>query len=299
MNQLAPHRAVRRQFVLTETVVAGWDSTPPRDTHRATTLFVPGYTGSKEDFAPLFDPLTTSGYRVVAIDQPGQYESPGPESPLGYTVEWLGGVVREVAAQLGDGPVHLVGHSFGGLVARASVLCAPAEFASLTLLCSGPAAIAGARRDRMALLEPFLSAGMAAVFAEVEKGAQLDPHWQSAPQELKDFLKERFIASSAAGLRGMGDALGSEPDRTAELAATGLPLLVCHGEHDDAWLPPVQAEMASRLRATHVVVPAAAHSPAIENTAHTAAALERFWASFSQGERATSRSAVQTRGSPG
>jgi pimeloyl-ACP methyl ester carboxylesterase len=39
-------------------------------------LLLPGYTGSKEDFAPLFGPLTDAGYAVVSIDLPGQFESP-------------------------------------------------------------------------------------------------------------------------------------------------------------------------------------------------------------------------------
>ena len=50
---------------------------------------VAGYTGSKEDFAPLLAPLSASGYRVVAIDQRGQYESPGPDDPSRYSVAEL------------------------------------------------------------------------------------------------------------------------------------------------------------------------------------------------------------------
>jgi pimeloyl-ACP methyl ester carboxylesterase len=263
--------------------VAGWDASPA-GVKRGTALFVPGYTGSKEDFAPLFDPLTDAGYRVVAIDQPGQYESPGPDSPPGYTVEWLAAVVRTVGTALGDGPVHLVGHSFGGLVARAAVLAAPAESRSLTLLGSGPEAIAGPRRDRMERLEPLLPSGMGAVYDAMEAAARLDPRWRETSPELAAFLKKRFVVSSAAGLQGMGDALTSEPDRTAALAATGVPVLVCHGENDDAWLPPVQADMATRLGARHEVIPGAAHSPAIENTAPTVTALLKFWTAVDQAE---------------
>ncbi|GAA0283411.1 alpha/beta fold hydrolase [Cryptosporangium japonicum] len=276
MTQLAPHRADRVVFPALGYDVAGWDAAPA-GRRRGTALFVPGYTGSKEDFAPLFDPLTGAGYRVVAIDQPGQFESPGPESPLGYTVEWLGDVVRAVVAALGDGPPHLVGHSFGGLVARAAVLAAPAEFRSLTLLGSGPAAIVGARRDRMERLAPLLPLGLDAVFDAMDRAARAEESWRELAPELQSFLKRRFVASSAAGLQGMGDALSTEPDRTAALAGTGVPVLVCHGEHDDAWLPPVQADMAERLGARHHVVPDAAHSPAIENPAATAEALTAFW----------------------
>ena len=48
-------------------------------------LLVPGFTGSKEDFAPLLEPLSASGWRVTAIDLPGQYESPGPSRRAAYT----------------------------------------------------------------------------------------------------------------------------------------------------------------------------------------------------------------------
>ncbi|WP_084701378.1 alpha/beta fold hydrolase [Cryptosporangium arvum] len=282
MTQLAPHRAepvvfpACAEFDGNRSDVVGRDAAPA-GRRRGTALFVPGYTGSKEDFAPLFDPLTEAGYRVVAIDQPGQFESPGPGSVPGYTVEWLGDVVRAVAAALGDDRPHLVGHSFGGLVARAAVLAAPAEFRSLTLLGSGPGAIAGARRDRMERLASLLPLGMDAVFDAMDRAARLDPGWRELDPELQSFLKQRFVASSAAGLQGMGDALRTEPDRTAELRETGVPVLVCHGRDDDAWLPPVQADMAERLGARYEVVPDAAHSPAIENPAATAAALTAFW----------------------
>lgn len=276
MSQLAPHRAESRSVLLPHGPVALLDARPEIPPV-ATALLVPGYTGSKEDFAPLFDPLTAEGVRVVAMDQPGQYESPGPDDPVEYSVGWLGSVVRAVAAGLGDGPVHLLGHSFGGLVARAAAVAEPAAFRSLTLLCSGPAAIGGSRQDRMAALEPYLDDGMEAVYEAVEMLARADPKWQHATPELRIFLRERFVTSSAAGLRGMADALLGEPDRVADLAGSGLPVLVAYGEDDDAWQPATQAEMAHRLGADHVVIPGAAHSPAIENTATTAKTLAAFW----------------------
>ena len=52
---------------------------------------------------------------MTALDQRGQYESLGTDDPTTYDVKALAEDVVEVAGAFGE-PVHLVGHSFGGLV---------------------------------------------------------------------------------------------------------------------------------------------------------------------------------------
>lgn len=241
------------------------------------TLLVPGYTGSKEDFAPLLDPLAAQGFQALAIDLPGQYESPGVTDPAAYTPDALARVVLEIIASLGT-RVHLLGHSFGGLVARAAVLAEPSAMLSLTLMCSGPAAVGAARQERIAMLAPVLAEhGMPGVYAAAQAAALNDPAYVAPEAELASFLQTRFLASSPAMLRGMGDAIRVEPDRVDALRATGVPVLVLHGENDDAWAPALQADMAERLDADYVIVPGAAHSPAVENPEPTLAALVAFW----------------------
>jgi pimeloyl-ACP methyl ester carboxylesterase len=78
-------------------------------------------------------------------------------------------------------------------------------------------------------------------------------------------------------LEGMGRALRFEPDRVAELRATGVPTFVLYGTEDDAWLPDAQDAMAARLGAAVARIPAAIHSPAVENPEPTADALIDFW----------------------
>jgi pimeloyl-ACP methyl ester carboxylesterase len=242
-------------------------------------LFVPGYTGTKEDFARLLPLLAGAGLRAVAMDLPGQFETPGPDDPAAYTPDALSRSVLAVADQL-DRP-HLVGHSFGGLVSRAAVIADPDKVRSLVLMGSGPSAIGGDRRERMAALEPVLRAGgMPAVYDALETIAAGDPVWSSMPVEQRDFLRTRFLAGSAAALQGMGDALRAEPDRTRELAAAGRPLLVLYGEHDDAWSPAAQAAMADRLGAPTAMIADAIHSPAAQQPAATARALLDFWATL-------------------
>jgi pimeloyl-ACP methyl ester carboxylesterase len=244
------------------------ESAPPV----GTAVLVPGYTGSKEDFGLLAAPLTAAGFRFVAIDLRGQHESPGPDDPAAYTVPALGAEVLEFRRALGAGPVHLVGHSFGGLVCRDAVLRDPAAVRTFTLLDSGPAGLSGPRVERMRLVAPVLDTyGPEALFDAILAGGP-----RPGP-ELEAFLRKRFLASSVAGLRAMGAAVTDEPDRVDELRAAETALLVACGEYDDAWTPETQREMAERLGAPYVVIPGAIHSPAAEAPEATARVLLDFW----------------------
>jgi len=280
LRQLAAHDAASRTFSGGAGPLAALDT--GGDGAKATVLLVAGYTGSKEDFAPLLAPLAEAGFRAVAIDQRGQYESPGPDDPAAYTIDELAGDVLAVGRLLlaeATGPVHLLGHSFGGLVTRAAVLAEPALFASFTLLGSGPSRLTGRRADLLDHLGPLLDAGGVPLVNEtLEQVAMTDPKAQAVPAPTREFYTRRFLRNSEAGLRGMADAMLSEPDRVAELAATGVPILVAHGEADDAWLPHVQADMAQRLGARHEVINNSIHSPAVENPARTLEVLLDFWA---------------------
>ena len=174
--------------------------------------------------------------------------------------------------------MHLVGHSFGGLVSREAVLTAPQVFASLTLLSSGPSGVGGD------------TAELAHVFATALESFPIEQVWEAKvaydaanglhlpdDAELADFLRTRFVANDPASLASFARQLTTAPDRTEELAETGLPVLVMYGEWDDAWPPAVQADMAERLGARHQVVPLSGHSPAAEAPETTAARLGEFW----------------------
>ncbi|HEX3922709.1 MAG TPA: alpha/beta fold hydrolase [Streptosporangiaceae bacterium] len=116
---------------------------------RRPALLIPGFTGSKEDFIAVLQPLASAGREVVAIDMRGQYQSPAAPDNGGYAPGELAADIGAIARTLaGDGQgLHLVGHSLGGLIAREAVLARATPVISLTLLSSGPARISGQRAE--------------------------------------------------------------------------------------------------------------------------------------------------------
>ena len=126
------------------------------DRPAGTVLLLPGYTGSKEDFAPILDPLAATGFRAVAVDLPGQHESEGSGRRGGVRPGTVGRGDRRrwSTTCANDGPVVLLGHSFGGLVAPGAVL-AGARLTGLVLLYSGPCAFRfGQRYEALIAGEP-------------------------------------------------------------------------------------------------------------------------------------------------
>ena len=247
---------------------------------RPPVLLVPGFTGSKEDFIAVLSPLATAGHPVVAIDQRGQFESPGEDDPSAYDLKALAEDVVAVGAGLGQ-PVHLVGHSFGGLVARAAALAEPARWASLTLLGSGPGPIPHPSATNLELIVQALPVMDLESIWQAKRELERPHETTPIRPEIEEWMHRRFLANHPTCLRRMAEQLLGESDRVAELAELSLPTLVLHGSADDAWPPEQQADMARRLGAEHFVVPEVGHSPAAEAPDDTAVALLDFFASVS------------------
>jgi pimeloyl-ACP methyl ester carboxylesterase len=252
-----------------------------RGQERGTVLLLPGFTGSKEDFIALHEPLAVAGYRTVAVDGRGQYQTEGPEHD--ETAYEQGELARDVLAQADTfgTPVHLVGHSLGGQIARAAVLLDPSPFISLTLMSSGPAQISVSQQQRVKLLRDALAVmGMAEVWEAIQAmEAPEDTDTGELDSGLDDHadLRRRWLGNSPAQLIATGRQLCTEPDRVAELAALALPKHVLSGDRDDTWPVPLLDDMAVRLKAHRTVVRRAEHSPNTDQPLETARALADFW----------------------
>jgi pimeloyl-ACP methyl ester carboxylesterase len=244
-----------------------------------TALLVPGYTGSKEDFTAILGQLSAAGRRVIAIDLRGQYQTAGPDDPAAYDLAELGSDI--IAIAVATQASHLLGHSFGGLVARSAVLGGYSPD-SLTLLSSGPGALPGPRADELRLFLDHVDgtpdSDLKDKVAEMWH-ASLKPQAEAAgvTPPILAFLEERMLGNNPTGLVTMAADLLKAQDRTAELAARSVPTFVLYGEDDNAWPPALQQDMAARLNAERTCIPAAVHNPNVEAPATTAHALTKFW----------------------
>ncbi|WP_166663547.1 alpha/beta fold hydrolase [Streptomyces sp. NBC_00582] len=268
-----PLRTARGDFAVVDSPVAAGVE------ERGVALLLPGFTGSKEDFHRLHGPLAARGYRMVAVDGRGQNESDGPaddESP--YAREELARDVLAQAAALGT-PVHLVGHSLGGQIARAAVLIDHSPFVSFTLMSSGPAEISESQKLRVKLLHDALAVmTMPEVWEAIR--AMGPPEEVGGPARGfgdPEQLRLRWLNHKPAQLLATGRQLCAEPNRVAELAAVRLPFHVLSGARDDTWPLPLLDAMAVELRADRTVVPEAEHSPNLDQPLPTAHALADFW----------------------
>ena len=243
-------------------------------------LAVHGFTGGKEDFVFLLPELAAKGWTACAVDLRGVHQStsPGP-----YDLDTLADDLVAVARHLGA-PVHLVAHSFGGLSAQRAVIADPAAFASLTLMCSGPAGFMASADliphtiDRLTVFQREL-AGHTLQQAWDAKTAYENVEMHPA---MASFLRERFVVGShEAAVHNVEDLLQAT-DVVDAVAATGVPCAVMYGERDGTWNQTTQNEMAARLGTTPVVVPDATHLPMLENVDATAVALDEIFERASQ-----------------
>jgi len=231
-----------------------------------TVVMVPGHFGTKEDFRLVMPLLAAAGYDCWAYDYADQFSATGLDSCNDYTLELL---AADLAELVGDRPVHYLGHCMGGLVARRAVLDRPALARSLALVCCGPHMHELKHRAMWIKLDAMLAAtGLMGMWPTVQR---LLPE---GDELIAGFWRHKLQAMNPAYVQGTADSMRVTPDLTAELAASGVPVLVLYGSRDRRlWSHDVYHDMAVRLGAREVKLPGTAHSPVMERPEATVMSL--------------------------
>lgn len=249
-----------------------YESIPPLGRERGTVMLFISLGGDGILWPPAFlRALTGAGYRVIRFDQRGTGASdwmPEWSREHPYTLVDLARDAVAVLDATGTERAHLIGLSFGGMVAQEVAILAPERVASLTLMSTSPdptdPTLPEPRVGRLALrairslplLKYRLRGGPHALVKErIAKmisvfgpdGVDIE---ENAALVLYD-LRHRNGLNLRAFAQHQAAVAATRP-RAPALATLAVPTLVVHGTDDDL----IPFEHAQRLAAS---IPDAAH----------------------------------------
>ena len=218
-----------------------WREASPPD-HSETIVLLHGLGGSRLSWEPQLIGLSAR-HRVVAWDLPGYGESTALDGPMTFAA--LADAVAELVGVLREPKVHLVGISFGGMIAQYAAAAHPGLVASLTLLATSPKfGLDGTRpaQWRAARLAPLDEGLQPADIAERVLAMLAGPHITTAALAGQVAAMSRI---SAPALRRSIDCLITHDSR-AILPTIVAPTLCLVGDLDDE-TPPAYAMAVADL----------------------------------------------------
>ncbi|MFS4580595.1 alpha/beta fold hydrolase [Phaeobacter sp. C3_T13_0] len=188
-----------------------------------------------------------------------------------------------------DGPIDLVGHSFGATVALAMAQMRPDLVRSLVMVepvlfslataedTEDPEALETLRRNHMMVRETYLG-------GDIEQATRLfnrawgagNSKWSDLPESARDAMVRSFPAVMACDTQVYEDMLGVlNPERLALLT---MPCLLIYGGQTQPIMHEVIRALAGRLpNAKCARIDRAGHMLPITHPAETATLLQEFW----------------------
>jgi 3-oxoadipate enol-lactonase len=219
-----------------------------------------------------------TNYNVVAFDLPGHGRSAGDAED--WSFEYAAATVAGLIESLGDKragtkPVHLVGISFGGMIAQVTTLARPDLVRSLTLIGTASRFPEEVRRGMRSRAETVRARGMSAVLE-----SSLERWFTAGTRSRRPDIIDRITKT----------VLGDEPEIHAaiweivadldvydRLGEIRCPTLVLVGEDDPSTPPAVAADMAAAIQNSKlIVIPGASHIVTVEAPAAVNNALNAF-----------------------
>jgi L-proline amide hydrolase len=269
------------------------------DASLAPVVICHGGPGATHDYvAPVATQLARSGRACVLYDQLGNGRSDHlPDAdPSFWTVDLFERELAALVAHLGiDGRYHVLGQSWGGMLALLHALERPPGLVSV-VAADSPASISAFVAGCNALLDEFPPDVVATIRAGERSGETSTPEFEAAVMEFYkrhvcrlDPWPEEVVRSFAAmendptvyaTMNGpteftvVGTIAGF--DITDRLAEIDVPVLLVSGQHDEV-RPDVVASMHERLRDSEwVLFEDSSHMPHLEEPERFLSVVEAF-----------------------
>jgi L-proline amide hydrolase len=269
------------------------------DASLAPVVICHGGPGATHDYvAPVAAQLAGSGRACVLYDQLGNGRSDHlPDAdPSFWSVDLFERELAALVAHLGiDGRYHVLGQSWGGMLALLHALERPLGLVSV-VAADSPASVSAFVAGCNALLDEFAPDVVATIRAGERSGETSTPEFEAAVMEFYkrhvcrlDPWPEEVVRSFAAmendptvyaTMNGpteftvVGTIAGF--DITDRLAEIDVPVLLVSGEHDEV-RPDVVASMHERLRDSEwVLFEDSSHMPHLEEPERFEAVVSAF-----------------------
>jgi 3-oxoadipate enol-lactonase len=235
-----------------------------------------GLGGSRISWEPQLSGLSDD-YRLLAWDLPGYGASAPLDAPMTFDA-LADAAARWIASACPDAtPVHVVGISFGGMIAQYLAARHPRVVRSLALMATSPRfGLDGTRPDewRAARLAPLDQGQQPVDFADRVLGALAGPHISA---DAFDGQRKAMARISADALRRSIDCLITHDSR-ALLPTIAAPTLCLVGDLDHETPADYAFAVTDGIAGAQLaVIPDAGHLLNVEAPAEVNALLRRHW----------------------
>ncbi|MEN9544016.1 MAG: hypothetical protein RLZZ598_849 [Pseudomonadota bacterium] len=225
----------------------------------------------------LANTLLMQGHRVVCYDQRGHGGSETPPGP--YTVDQLAddaaGLIEELQASTGCGPVVWLGLSMGGMVGQALALRQPQRLKALVIASSSSGYDAAGRQAWQQRIEIIRAQNLEAIADGVMQRWFNEDFRRAQPATVARW-RRRLVSNNADGYIATCQALAAL-DLSDRLGAIRLPTLVIAGERDTSTPVAMSQTIAQRITDSELkILPGLSHMSVLEDPGAFEAALRPF-----------------------
>jgi pimeloyl-ACP methyl ester carboxylesterase len=242
-------------------------------------LFVPGSYSTTAAWRPIQKALPPR-WRFVATSLCGYGGTLETRGIGDFKIEHEVRVIEAAARAAGGGPIHLVGHSFGGTVALAAARAGAIEVASLSLFEANPVSLlrhhghAKLHDDTLRMSQDFEHAAQA---GERDAAARIIDFWggggnfAALPAPVQDYCRLKVDANVLDWRSAFAFDLSSD-----DLAPMDFPVLLVRGEGANPAMVAMTELLGSKLpRVRTEVVTGAGHFLVSSHPAECAVLLDR------------------------
>ena len=222
--------------------------------HRGTgcpVLFLGGVGGDLRSHPNVFDSILADNFDILAFDQRGTGLTDKPD--LTCTMAQYAQDATAVMAAVNWDSAHVVGVSFGGMVAQELALGNPQRVRSLVLCCSAAGGAGGSSypiHELSSLSPAERSRKMLAIGDD-----RYNETWQAAHVEETERMLKEAAANASPFLSEPGGIAGitrqiearSHHDTYDRLPTIRIPTLVCGGEYDRQARPEVVRNLHGQI----------------------------------------------------